>query len=327
MSHDIARYQLGKKLANRYFPIESRDDGPSNDASVATLENNALQGGLPVLVGPDQRQYVHIRVHMQVLQQIEEAVQNGVAEAQREYEQSGRMQQDADGNLAPRIDEPERLMQVFVAASQHIQEHTQILALQPNTKAAVAQIQATLKGLDKVTQALNLAIATQRRVREAEEQKRQRELEELQRAADQAEIAKFNHKAELDAQNQRHKIELDHQLAVERLRMESETGRAKLQLEAEERRGKQRLDFESARNDALIKSEQARNDMALKDAESKQALAISRASAEQDAGIKAGEAAANRLAASQRREEITGRETPRPADFNNGAGTGGVLPL
>lgn len=327
MSHDIARYQLGKKLANRYFPIESRDDGPSNDASVATLENNAIQAGQPVLVGPDQRQYVHIRVHMQVLQQIEEAVQNGVAEAQREYEQNGQMQQDQDGNLAPKVDNPELLMQVFVAASQHIQEHTQILALQPNTKAAVKQVTDTLKGLDKVTQALNLAIATQRRVREAEEEKRQREVEELQKAADQAEIAKAQHKMDLDAENQRRKIDLDHQLALERLRMEGETGRARLAMEAEDRRGKQRLDFESARNDAIIKSEQARKDMALKDAESKQSLALGAAAAEQDARLKAGEAAANRLAASKRREEIIGRETPRPADFNKGAGAGGVIPF
>lgn len=326
MAHDVIRYRLGSKLANRYFPIESRDNGPSNDASVATLENNALQSGQPVLVGPDQRQLAHINVHMQVLQSIQEQVQNGLAEAQREWEEQGRMEQDAEGRLAPRVENPEQLMQVLVAASQHIQEHLAILQMQPNTKDVVKQISQTLTGLGDVTQALNLAIATQRRVREAEEEKRQREQEELQRAADEAEIAKANHKADLEAQNARHKIDLDHQVALEKLRMDGELGRQRLALEAEGSRGKQRLAFETARNDAMIKSEQARQDMDRKNAEARQNLELGRASAEQEARLRAGEAAQNRLEGRRALREVTGRETPQPSDFT-GSAAGGVVPL
>lgn len=326
MAHDVVRYQLGSKLANRYFPIESRDNGPSNDASVATLENNALQAGQAVLVGPDQRQLAHINVHMQVLQMVQEQVQNGLAEAQREWQQQGRMQQDAEGKLAPKLENPEQLMQILVAASKHIQEHLAIFAMQPNTKDEAKRISQTLVGMGEVTQALNLAIATQRRVREAEEEKRQRELEELQKAADQAEIAKANHKAELEAQNARHKIDLEHQVALEKLRLDGETGRQRLALEAEASRGKQRLDFESAKNDAILKSEQARTDMARKDAESQHAMQINAATAEQEARLRAGEAAAARVEGRQNVREVTGRETPRPADYTQGA-AGGLIPL
>ena len=327
MAHDVVRRQLGSKLANRYFPVESRDNGPSNDASVATLENNALQAGQPVLVGPDQRQLAHINVHMQVLQQIQEQVQNGLAEAQREWQEQGQMAQSAEGRLAPKVEDPERLMQVLVATSEHIQEHLEIFAMQPNAKDEAKRVQQVLSGLGDVTQALNLAIATQRRVREAEEEKRQRELEELQRAADQAEIAKANHKAELDAQNQRHKIDLDHQVAMERLRLQGEEGRQRLAIAAEGERGKHRLAFESARNDAILKSQMARGEMARKDAQTRQSLAIEQASAEQEAKQRAAEAAANRLEGRQNLRRVTGREAPRPSDLTEGAAGGGIVPL
>lgn len=327
MAHDVVRYQLGKKLADRYFPIESRDNGPSNDASVATLENNALQAGQPVLVGPDQRQLAHINVHMQVLQSIQEQVQNGLAEAQREWQEQGRMQQDAEGQLAPKLENPEQLMQVLVATSQHIQEHLAVFQMQPNAKDEAKQISKVLVGMGEVTQALNLAIATQRRVREAEEEKRQREMEALQKAADEAEIAKANHKADLEAQNARHKIDLDHQIALEKLRLDGDVGRQRLAMEGEQMRGKSRLDYESARNQAMIESERARQDFARQDMESQHEMQLRSASAEQEARIRAGEAAANRIESRQNVREVTGRESPRPSDYTQGAAGGGVVPL
>ena len=327
MSHWVVRYQLGKKLANQFFPIESRDNVPSNDASIATLENNALQAGQSTLPGSDQRHVTHINIHMQVLQQIQETVQNGIAEAQREWQENGQMQQNADGELAPKVDNPEQLMQILQTTSQHIQQHIAMLATQGDAvKGTVKEYQKAISGLGDLTQALNLAIATQRRVREAEEEKRQRELDELRKAADQAEIQKANHKAELEAQNARHKIDLDHQIALEKLRLDGETGRARLAMEVEQMRGKSRLDFESAKNQAMIESERARQEMDRKNAESQQSMALSRSAAEQDANLRASAAAAERMEGRQRMREITGRGTPQPADFTGAAG-GGLIPL
>jgi len=327
MSHDVIRYQLGPKLANRYFPIESRDNGPSNDASIAQLENNAMQSGQDVQMGPDQRQDVHIRVHMAVLQQVQEAVQNGLAEAQREWQQDGRMQQDTEGKLAPKVEDPERLMAVLEAAMKHIREHLAVYSLEGKAVAPkVAQVEKTLTGMGDVKQALNLAIATQRRVREAEEKKRRLELEALQKQADEAEIAKANHKADLEAQNARHKIDLDQQIALERLRMEGEMGRARLQMDGEALRGKQRLDVEAARHAAAIKSAEAQGDMQRKNLESQNNMRISSQSAELDARIRAGEAAAGALDQSRRSREMAGREVPQPSDYNQPA-VGGTIPL
>lgn len=328
LAHDVARVQLGKKLANRYFPIESRDKGPSNDASVATLENNAIQNGQPVLVGPDQNQAAHINVHMQVLQQVQETVQNGLAEAQREYEQNGRMQQDAEGNLAPKVDNPEQLMQVLQAASTHVQEHLQILSADKLAADFVKQVSATLVSLGDVTQALNLAIATHRRVREAEEKRIREQQEALQRQADEAEIAKANHKADLEAENARRKIDLDHQLALERLRMEAEQGQRRLAMEEDQARGKARLEFESARNRAMVESETARRDIARKDAQAGASMRIDQARAAQEANLRASEVAQTRMESRNRLREVTGRNPPRPSDFTEqSAAPTGIVPV
>ena len=326
MSHDVIRYQLGSKLANRYFPVESRDNGPSNDASIAQLENNAMQADQAVQMGPDQRQDVHIRVHMLVLQQIQEAVQNGLAEAQREWQQNGQMQQDTEGRMAPKVEDPERLMRVLEAAIRHIREHLAIYAAEGKTVAdKVKQVEKTLVSMGDVKQALNLAIATQRRVREAEEKKRRLEQETLQKQADEAEIAKATHKMDIEGQNARRKIELDHQLALERLRMDGEVGRARLQMDAETNRGRQQLDLANARHAAALKSAEAQGDIQRKNLEAQNNMRLSNQTAELDARIKAGAAASELMDTRRRSREMAGREVPQPADYNQTAA--GIIPL
>lgn len=326
MSHDTVRRRLGLKYANRYFPVASRDEGPSNNASIATLENNALQAGQPALVGPDQSHYAHILVHMQVLDRIQQAVQAGLQAARQKSEGGGGVTQNAQGELAPQVENPESLAAVLQATSRHVQQHLALLSTQMGVKDKVKQVQGVITGLAGTIKALNLAIAEQRRVREAEQEKRQRELEELQRKADEAETAKANHKADLEAQNARYKIDLDHQVALERLRLEADQGRARLQMEDRDRREKGRLDYESARNDAMIASERARGEMALRASESQHGMRMAAASAANDARLKAGKAAADRMAASGRAAEVTGRQVPQPADLVNDA-AGGLIPL
>jgi hypothetical protein len=349
MSHDIVRYQLGSKLANRYFPIQSRDNGPSNDASIAQLENNAVKNGQPVQMGPDQRQDVHIRVHMQVLSEIQEAVQNGLAEAQREWQQQGQMQQDANGQLAPKIEDPEKLMQVLDAMMKHIRSHLEIYQNEKGVAPKVKGIEQTLTGMGDVKQALNLAIATQRRVREAEEKKKRLEMEALQKQADEAEIAKATHQMDIEGQNARRKIELDHALALERLRMENETGRARLQMENENGRARLQMEGESMRGRQMLEAEAARHNAALRSAEaesedrrrnfeternterknfeSQNAMRLSERSAALDARLRAGAAAAESLENQRRAREVTGREVPQPDEFNPQSAVSGILPL
>lgn len=326
MSHDIVRRRLGARYANRYFPEKSRDEGPSNNASIATLENNALQARQPVLVGPDQDHYAHILVHMQVLDQIKKTVQEGLATAQQKSQEEGGVTQNAQGELAPQVEDPESLAAVLEATSQHVQQHLALFSTQIGVKDKAKQIQGVITGLADTIKALNLAIAEQRRVKEAEMEKRQREMEELQRQADEAEIAKANHKADLDAQNARYKIDLDHQVAMERVRLESEQGRARLQMEDRDRREKGRIDYETARNSAMIESERARRDMDIRTSEAQHGMRMAEATAANDARLKMGELAADRVANSRRTASVTGRAAPQPADLIN-PGADGIIPL
>lgn len=328
MSHDIVRQRLGVSAANRYFPAESRDDSPSNDASIATLENNALQNLMPAVVAPDQRHLSHMRVHAQVLQQIQQTVQQGLVDAQRKVEANGTdsVTRNKDGEYAPQVEDPERLAQVLQTVSQHIQQHLAFFRPQIGAEAQAKEIQRMLTGLAPTIKALNLAIDEQRRVREGQEEKRQRELEELQRRADEAEIAKATHEMDLRAENERRKIELDHQIALERLRMEGETGRARLAMDSEAARARSRLDFEQARSDAMIKAERSRDEMDLRGRESLHNLQLARESAEQQARIRAGESAAKRMESSDRVAAVTGRREPQPFDVTSNADSG-VVPL
>ena len=328
MSHDIVRQRLGIAAANRYFPIESRDNSPSNDMSIATLENNALQNLMPAVVAPDQRHLSHMLTHMQVLQQIQQTVQQGLVDAQRKVETEGvdSVTRNKDGEYAPQIEDPERLAQVLQSVSQHIQQHLAFFRPQLGAEAKAKEIQKMITGLAPTIKALNLAIDEQRRVREGQEEKRQRELEELQKRADQAEYDKATHEMDLRAENERRRIELDHQIALERLRMEGETGRARLALASEESRDRSRIAFEAARNDAILKTEQSRGAMALRDQEARQNLDLNRASAEQEALLRAGESAAKRMESSDRVAAVTGRGSPQPSDVMNNADSG-VIPL
>lgn len=326
MSHDIVRQRLGTTAANRYFPVESRDNSPSNDVSIATLENNAIQNLMPAVVASDQRHLSHMRTHMQVLEQIQQTVQQGLVDAQRKVEMEGvdSVTRNKDGEYAPQIEDPERLAQVLQAASQHIQQHLAYFKPQIGAEAQAKEIQKVITGLAPTIKALNLAIDEQRRVQEAEEEKRQREMEELQRKADEAEFNKATHEMDLKAQNERRRIELEHQIALERLRMEGETGRARLALDADEARNRSRLAYETARSDAMIKNERSRGEMALRNQESQASMALEQASAEQEAMLRAGESAAKRIASNDRVSAVTGRGAPQPSDVINNAGDGSI---
>ena len=51
MTHDLLRLRLGRRAADRYCPVENRDQMPSDQASVATIENSLLKEQKPVMVG------------------------------------------------------------------------------------------------------------------------------------------------------------------------------------------------------------------------------------------------------------------------------------
>lgn len=330
ITHDLYRLRLGRKAADRYAPMENRDSIPCSETSLATLENSGIKRLEPVVVGQDQLHWVHIPVHSQVLQEIQQTVQNGLAEAQNLMNQGQQVPTDQDGSPAPNVENPEQLAQVLEAASMHIQEHLAIGGAQIGQKPAAAQVQSMLKGLAPTIKALNLAIATRRRVKEAEEEKRQREMEALQRQASEAEMQKAMAKVQADKEIGLAKVQVERELGLAKVQVEREISSGKLQVEREDRSGRLQIDRDDrmtrAQMDAQINTAAARakaeNDAALARAN------IENRTREADASVEAArrtagtqsvlselQAVSDSYARQQRYNNVTGRTSVQPADI------------
>lgn len=320
VTHDMYRLRLGRRAADRYSPMESRDSTPSNDASFATSENNDIRELKPVLVGGDQRHWSHIPVHAQILQEVQQAVQQGLAEAQTLMQNGEKVQSDADGNPAPQIENPEQLAQVLEAASVHIQQHLAIGGQQLGMKDRAKQVQQMIRDLDPTIKALNLAIATQRRVKEAEEEKRQREMEALQRQASEAEMQKAMAKVQADKEVGLAKVQADKEVGFAKIEAEREVSAGKLQIEREERSARVGLDTESARAKAANEAAVARAGIENRKAESAASIEAARRSNESALALNQQKAAADMAARMQdqtRRNNVTGRTTVQPSQVAN----------
>ena len=345
ITHDMYRLRLGRKAADRYAPMEGRDNIPCSETSLATLENSGIKRLEPVVVGQDQLHWVHIPVHSQVLQEIQQSVQNGLAEAQSLMAQGQQVQTDQDGNPAPQIENPEQLAQVLEAASKHIQEHLAIGGAQIGQKANAAQVQSMIKGLAPTIKALNLAIATQRRVREAEEEKRQREMEALQKQASEAEMQKALAKVQADKEVGLAKVQVEREVGLAKVQVEREISSGKLQVEREDRSGRLQIDRDDrmsrAQTDAQINMAAARakaeNEAAVaragienRNRETDASIEAARRTAENQADISSMQAAQDSFVRQQRFNNVTGRASVPPSEVAQPEAPtydSGILPL
>lgn len=218
---DAIQLRCGVTAADRYIPEVSRDRAPSDQSSFAALENDMLELGRPVRVGQDQLHWAHIPVHAEVLQRIVEAV--GAPEDNSPDQGEGQ---------AAQVDDPRQALSVLVSTSQHIQEHLAIGRLQPGMEAQTKQIEKMLRDLRPTIKSLNLAVATQERVEEAERERQQRELEDLQRRADENEVRKAQIEADKKAETERYRIDREHEVALHKLGLEREAAGARQNLDA-----------------------------------------------------------------------------------------------
>ena len=280
ITHDMYRLKFGRRAADRYCPLVSRDQTASDQSSFATLENTFLKELKPVQVGQDQWHWSHIPIHAQVLQEVQQIVQQGLAEAQSAAAQGGEVQQNQQGEIAPQVDNPELLAQILEATSSHIQEHLQYGANQLGMKNAAEQVRSMLKGLAPIVKALNLAIATQRRVREAEEEKRQRELEALQKQAAEAEMQKALAKVQADKEVGLAKVQADKEVGLAKVQADRELDQGKLANEREHLSGRLGIETESARARAANEAATARAGIENRRAETEYAMELSRREAE-----------------------------------------------
>lgn len=222
---DAVQLRLGVQAADRYIPEIGRDSAPSDQASFATMENALIKMGQGVMVGQDQLHWAHIPVHAQVLDEIVKTV--GAPD-----DNDPNSQQDPE-LLAQQLENPKQLLTVLVATSKHIQEHLEIAKMQPGKENDAKRVAAMLRDLRPTIKSLNLAVATQERVEQAQREKEQRELEELQRRADENDVRKAEMEADKKAETDRYRIDREHEVALRRLELDRELAAGKAGLQRE----------------------------------------------------------------------------------------------
>ena len=181
---DIVRFQLGTRAADRYRPANGRDSAPSDASSMAVLENNSMQQGLPVLMGIDQMHWAHIPIHGQ-----------GIDSLVQLYQQAPQNIQD-----------PQKMLNILQALSQHIQGHVQLGQMQPGMEQAGKAVMQKLSSLAPIIKGLALMASNIERQQKAAQAQQQKEMEALQQQADgkeqAVEMRRIDVKAGLKAREQ-----------------------------------------------------------------------------------------------------------------------------
>ena len=218
------------------------------------------------------------------------------------------------------VEDPERLARVLEAVSAHIQEHLAIGRNQLGMKDAAKRVDEVLRGMDDTIHALNLAIATQRRVREAEEEKRQREMEALQQQASEAEMQKALAKVQADKEVGLAKVQADKEVGLARVQSERELNAGRLQNDREHRAGQLGIETESARARAANEAAVSRAGIENRRAESRASIETAQRAAqtqEQLAAARAASEMSNTVSSRMRRDNVTGRTVVPPSAIVN----------
>lgn len=271
--------RFGLKEADRIIPENSRDKMPSDQASKATDENNLMKLGFKPMMGQDQWHWSHIPVHAQLLQEIVEMVQAPEDNSPDLNEWNGDPEQSlqiGERTLQNLQDEPKKILGILVTCSQHVQEHLSVGGMQQNMKAQAKQVEKMLRDLRPTIKALNLAVATQERVEQAQREQAQRDEEKRidQLAEEKARVAQIE--ADRKAETDRYRIDREHEIQQYKLQLEAGREGQRANLEAG------RAQNEEARRDAELAAKIDR-DNKLAGARVNAANAVARMNSVQDA--------------------------------------------
>lgn len=117
---------IGYKNVDNVFPLGTRDQIPTNEKSIATLENNDFREGAYVPAGSDQLHTAHLAIHFELL---------------------GGMVQSYDQPQEGKPADPEAILRTFSAALPNCEEHIRFLAADESRKDFVRRASGMLKEL------------------------------------------------------------------------------------------------------------------------------------------------------------------------------------
>lgn len=231
---------IGYRDVDSVFPLGSRDKMPTNEKSIATLENNDFREGSPVPAGSDQLHTAHIAIHFELL---------------------GGMVQAYDNPQAGAGVDAQAILRTFSAALPNCQEHIQFLAQDESRKDYVKRAVAMLSEL----------VVFYRRV-EKEAQKDADEKQKLEMQRQQQVMAELEERMNGEQQVKLRKIELDAQLESMRQQSLAQTRQwakeAQEQIKREFMEARMQLEREMAERRMALEEEIARRKQDLADSKS-----------------------------------------------------------
>ena len=231
---------IGYGEVDEVFPLGSRDQIPTNEKSIATLENNDFREGAYVPAGSDQLHVAHLGMHFSMLGEMAKAYD----------EQPGQV-------------DPEAVLKTFQAGLPNCQEHVRFLAGDATRKDFVKKAAAVLTEL----------AAFYKRVEGDAEKGR---AAQQKRAGEQQQAMMDQLRTEMDREGQvkLRKVELDaqiasmHQQAIASTRQWAKEQQEQIKREMAETRAQ--LEREMAERRMALEEEIARRKQDLEDSKNKQ---------------------------------------------------------
>lgn len=193
---------VGYKNVDHVFPLWNRNQIPSNEQSVATLENNDFREGFTVPAGSDQIHVLHIETHVPMLGQMAKAFSEDPEQA-----------------------DPAVILRTFSAALPHIEQHVRFLAGDPTRKAYVQSVMNLMKEY----------VVFYRKV-EQQARSAMNERQQLAQERQQAALQQLEQRMSQDAQVKLRKVELDAQLEAMKQQSLAEIRSSKTQAQNDIRR-------------------------------------------------------------------------------------------
>jgi len=149
---------VGQRNVDRYLAPTTRDDIPSNETSIAVLENTDMKQGAAAVVGQDQNHVIHVLAHLEPLQELLQVLAEKGLEA---------------------VD-PQGALQVLSAFVPHIAEHLGILGEDPSRADFIRQVEEVLKAALVMRKQLEQEVERLMAEQQAQQEEQARMLAEAQ---------------------------------------------------------------------------------------------------------------------------------------------------
>lgn len=188
LTRDIVSTRVGHDLADRYVPSEE-SNRPTVDTKIAYLENQQLQQGQPVPVVSSELHGQHLELHVPLLQQIIQAINEGQAD-------------------------PQQVLPSLQALYQHISETSQYASGDPALEAVVGNAKQVLQYAEE---AINNTMKALEKIQREQQQQMSEEGGEQPQTS---EVDMKLQKAQVDMQITQQKAELD--MAIKQKKFDQE---------------------------------------------------------------------------------------------------------